>query len=78
VEHEKAFLAAVRNVTSQCRHPILIEGDIVAIRWKFMFLLSNGRPVSLEEIAYQRWRDDLIAEETFFFDPAQLLVSVST
>jgi hypothetical protein len=25
----------------------------------------------MEELAYQRWEGDRIAEETFFYDPAQ-------
>jgi hypothetical protein len=27
----------------------------------------------IEELAYQRWEGERIAEETFFYDPAQLL-----
>jgi hypothetical protein len=26
----------------------------------------------MEELAYQRWEGERIAEETFFYDPAQL------
>jgi hypothetical protein len=25
----------------------------------------------MEELAYQRWEDERVAEETFFYDPAQ-------
>ena len=27
----------------------------------------------MEELAYQRWEGERIAEETFFYDPAQLI-----
>jgi hypothetical protein len=27
----------------------------------------------MEELAYQRWEGERIAEETFFYDPAQLV-----
>jgi hypothetical protein len=32
----------------------------------------------MEELAYQRWEGDRIAEETFFYDPAQTKPSIAT
>ena len=31
----------------------------------------DGTVTEMEELAYQRWAGDRIAEETFFYDPAQ-------
>ena len=41
------------------------------IRWNFTFELHDGSQVVMDELTYQRWEGERIAEETFFFDPAQ-------
>ena len=51
---------------------LLIDGDKVAIRWKFTFTPAEGPPMVMEELTLQRWEGDRIAEERFFFDPRQL------
>jgi hypothetical protein len=33
--------------------------------------LHDGGFVVMDELTYQRWEGERIAEETFFFDPAQ-------
>jgi hypothetical protein len=43
----------------------------VVIRWIFEFVGLDGTARRLEELAYQRWEGELIAEEQFFYDPAQ-------
>jgi hypothetical protein len=52
--------------------PAFVEGDFAAIRWIFEFDWRDGSRTVIEEVAIQRWQDDRIAEETFFYDPAQL------
>ena len=42
------------------------------IRWIFRFGWLDGSVTQMEELAYQRWEGERIAEETFFYDPAQL------
>jgi hypothetical protein len=42
------------------------------IRWVFRFEWLDGTVTHMEELAYQRWEGERIAEETFFYDPAQL------
>ena len=42
------------------------------IRWIFQFEWLDGTATRIEELAYQRWEGERIAEETFFYDPAQL------
>ena len=71
VAHEKAVLARAKTVTSECVRPIFVSGDRVVIRWKFRFIWLDGSSTQMEEIAYQRWRGDQIAEEQFFYDPVQ-------
>lgn len=71
VAREKAILAKAKSVTSQCIRPVFVNGDYAVIRWKFHFVWLDGRTMDMEEIAYQRWEGDKIAQEQFFYDPAQ-------
>jgi SnoaL-like domain len=72
VEHERRVLARARSVRSQCVAPVFVDGDHVVIRWIFEFDWLDGRRTRMEELAYQRWEGELIAEEQFFYDPVQL------
>ena len=68
---EAAAQAAVSDMTARCVRPILIEGDVVVLRWTFDYVDGQGRAVHFEELAYQRWAGDHILEEQFFYDPGQ-------
>jgi len=72
VESERRALARATSVTSQCVRPVFVEGDRVVIRWVFVFTYPDGSRMRIEELAYQRWEGDRVAEEKFFYDPAQL------
>jgi ketosteroid isomerase-like protein len=71
VENERRVLARARSLTSTCVRPVFVHGDRVVIRWIFEFVWHDGSIMRVEELAYQRWEGEQIAEETFFFDPAQ-------
>ncbi len=71
VANERKVLARARSVTSQCVRPVLVNGDHVAIRWVFRFEWLDGSVTEMEEVAWQRWEGERMAEETFFYDPAQ-------
>jgi len=71
VAHERAVLGRVRSVHSRCVRPVLVDGDVVVVRWIFRFEGRDGRVRELEELAYQRWDGERIAQEEFFYDPAQ-------
>jgi hypothetical protein len=68
---ERKVMARARSITSRCVRPALASGDIVVIRWVFEFEWQDGSHLRMEEIAYQRWEGERIAQETFFYDPAQ-------
>ena len=55
-----------------------MNGDHVVIRWIFRFDRRDGSVVQMEELAWQRWEGERIAEETFFYDPAQLVPKAPT
>lgn len=68
---ESAVLAKVRGVVSELVAPPVIDGDQVAIRWRFTFERADGAKMTMEEVAWQTWRGERIFRETFFYDPAQ-------
>jgi len=71
IANERNVFSRLRSVTSQCVRPAFLNGDRVVIRWIFRFEWLDGTVTDMDEIAYQRWEGDRIAEETFFYDPAQ-------
>jgi len=71
VANERKVLARARSLTSQCVRPVFVNGDHVVIRWIFHFEWLDGTSTRMEELAYQRWEGERIAEEQFFYDPAQ-------
>jgi hypothetical protein len=71
VSHERKVLSRAKSVHSQCVRPAFVNEDRVVIRWIFRFEWLDGSVTRMEELAYQRWEGERIAEETFFYDPAQ-------
>jgi hypothetical protein len=71
VANEHRILAKAKTVSSKCVRPVFINGNRVVIRWIFRFDWPDGTVTRMEEIAYQRWEGERVAEETFFYDPAQ-------
>jgi hypothetical protein len=41
------------------------------INWIFDFVDHAGRAFTLDELAFQLWREDRIIAERFYYDPAQ-------
>ncbi len=71
VDNERRVLARARSVQSTCVRPVFVAGDHVVVRWVFRFEWLDGSVTQMEELAYQRWEGERIAEEQFFYDPAQ-------
>ena len=71
--NERRVLAKAKTVTSACIRPVFVSGNRVVIRWVFRFEWLDGTVTRIEELAYQRWEGERIAEETFFYDPGQLV-----
>ena len=72
VARERAVLARAKTVESICVRPVLVSGATVVIRWIFRFEWQDGSRTQLEELAYQRWEGERIAQEQFFYDPGQV------
>lgn len=73
MENERRALARAKTVRSQCIGPVLVNGDVVVIRWRFRFEGHDGSVRELEELAYQQWQGERIRREQFFYDPAQFV-----
>src|SRR5450755_4045079 len=71
VARERKIMAKARSVTSECIRPVFVSGDKVVIRWVFKFEWPDDTSTRMEELSYQRWDGERIAEETFFYDPSQ-------
>lgn len=72
VEAERQALARSDITLATAAEPPLIEGDTVVIRWVFDIRPKAGGAFVLDELAWQRWEGDRIAEERFYYDPAQM------
>lgn len=73
VANERKVLARMKTVRSRCVRPVFVSGDSAVVRWIFEFETLEGTRIRMEELAYQRWEADRIAEERFFYDPRQLV-----
>ena len=71
MQQEAAIIARSERVITELLGGPLIDGDQVTIRWRFSFTFKDGGQMRMEEVAWQTWRRDKIAEETFFYDPGQ-------
>ena len=71
--NERRVMARARSIRSTCIRPVFVDGDHVVIRWVFHFEWHDGSATHMDELAWQRWDGERIAQETFFYDPAQLL-----
>ena len=71
VANEKNTLQKVQPLVSKCIRPYFVNGDHVVIQWYFKFEWKNGTVSEIEEIAWQKWQDELINSEKFFYDPKQ-------
>jgi ketosteroid isomerase-like protein len=72
VAHERAVMAAFKSIRASCVSPVFVDGDRVVIRWFFEFERADGGKMRMDELAYQRWEGNKIAEERFYYDPKQL------
>lgn len=71
VANEQKALARAEAVRSTCVRPVFVNGDRVVIRWVFEFTWKDGSTSRIEELAWQRWEGERIAQEQFFYDPRQ-------
>jgi ketosteroid isomerase-like protein len=71
VAGEEAGLRRVKSIATRPGSTYAIDGDRVIVHWVFDIEQLDGKRFTLEELAYQTWRGDRIAQERFYYDPAQ-------
>jgi ketosteroid isomerase-like protein len=71
VARERAVMDRFKEIHSATKGPVFVNGDHVVIRWVFTFKAADGSGFTMDELAYQRWDGEKIAEERFYYDPAQ-------
>jgi ketosteroid isomerase-like protein len=72
IDHERGVMAAFKEIRTLPVKTWLLDGDSVIINWVFEFTRADGTSLRMDELALQRWRGDRVAEERFYYDPAQL------
>lgn len=71
VKRERAVMERFKEIHSATEGPVFVNGDHVVIRWVFRFVAPDGTGFTMDELAWQRWEGEKIAEERFYYDPAQ-------
>lgn len=71
IAEESAMLGSLASVRTELIGSPIVNGDFAAIRWRFTFQRPDGTRMTMEEVAWQEWRDDRIIREQFFYDPGQ-------
>jgi len=71
VAGEEAALRRVTSITTRPGSTFAIDRDRVTVPWVFDLQQLDRRRFTLDELAYQTWRGDRIAQERFYYDPAQ-------
>lgn len=68
---ERGFLKQFKEIRTTCVPPVFVNGNHVVIHWIFEFVRADGKVIRIEELAHQRWVGNKMAEERFYYDPAQ-------
>lgn len=72
LEREQNMLRQNASVTAATLYSPLMNGDGVAIAWRFTITGKGGASKIFEEVAWQVWQNQKIISERFFYNPKQL------
>lgn len=75
IVHEKMMLRRVKDFRAKVLSYV-VDGDSAVLRYVIQGKTRAGE-FRMEELAIQRWENDHIVEETFFYDPAQQIPAAS-
>jgi SnoaL-like domain len=70
--HERAALTRVQSIRTTFAEVLANENDHVVIHWVFEIIDLAGKSKTLDELTVQKWLDEKIMHEQFYYDPAQL------
>lgn len=72
IAHEIDIASRFGSVPVRKVERFAVNGDTVFINWIFELRAMDGKARILDEVAMQTWRDDRIAAERFYYDPATM------
>ena len=68
VAYERMMLKSVESIKTRPTKRVALDGDLVVINWIFEITARNGNTHVLDELAIQRWHNDEIVEEQFYYE----------
>ena len=71
-ERERGFKAYIATLHESRARDVIIDGDRVVINWILDYTSVDGKRTRMDQLAYQRWKDDRIVEERFVYDPGSI------
>ena len=69
---EQQFLDSLQAMHARKALAVLVDGDRAAINWLFEWTNGQGARFRMIEVALQRWENDQIVFERYFYDTATL------
>ena len=63
VGHEETVLRTVKAITTRPGTVFVVDGAHAVVNWVFDIVQADGHKYVLDELAYQTWRGDRIAQE---------------
>lgn len=70
IEFEREQLSRVARPpqAKALKHACNERAQVSFVEWLIRFETESGRPMRIEEVAVQTWREGLIAEERFYYE----------
>lgn len=72
LQRERLFVGSIAEIHENRARSVLVDGDRVAIHWNLEFTTNEGRRLRFDQVSLQRWEDDRIVDERFYYDSADL------
>jgi hypothetical protein len=68
IEREKQFLAMVKEWKGFMVTSFGVGDNVTLYESHVDFIAMDGKPVHMEQVAVQKWRNDKIVSERFYYD----------
>ena len=68
IEREKKFLSMVKEWKGYTVKALAAAGDVAMIESAMDFINTEGKPVHMEQVSVQRWRNGKVVHERFYYN----------
>ena len=68
IEREKQFLAQVKEWKGYTIKSLAADGDRVLVENVIEFINQENKPVRMEQVSVQTWKNGKVAHERFYYD----------